>query len=544
MQNNVSGTVNYVYNKVNVYAKYEQNYNNFSLQSTNKKVYNYGLVIDEGPSPSINSDMNTRVKQLYNNYTLGADYYINPKHTISFESNFSNQPLRNNITNQDFNVNYILNGDVIEKATTHSTNNTTNTSMYNSLFYEGKLNENNIINSSLTYSIYNDNYKNIFSDNLHNYDEGQGSDHKNSTKFYAEYTHNFNDKTNIQIGYGNTWQKLNNDYVVGCLGSTLKYTDFRHKFYSYFSRQINKKLSAKFGAAAETSAPVANGQKNSYLIFQPYADIKYKISKIIDLKAKYRAGSNYPNISQTNPFTTVVDMQSIRVGNPLLRPEVTHKISLETDILGGLITIEPYYHFSNNYITETGTLQTDSIFKYSYSNAGSYKHYGVETRFTIPFGKSIFLQSDFNFFKSSLTFSGKTNEFNDWTMSNQLIYQRQKTATVAGLQYQRNLFRDITAGGYNKYDNDFWILFVQQPFFKQKLNVMLIYFLPVSLGVDFNQGNFISSTGYSETTLNNISFLKNMLMLQVSYRFNKGKTVNSKEKNIEKNNEKNTKNVL
>jgi len=543
VQNNLSGTVNYVYNKLNVYAKYSRDYNNFNLPSTDQKVYNNGLMIDEVPLPSIKNDMNTNVKQLFNNYTLGADYYINPKHTISFESSLSNQPLHNNITNQFFNVNYSLNGDDLENLTTQTTNKTENTNTYNSLFYEGKLDENNVINSNFTYSNYNDSYTNLYSDNLLNSINGQGKDNKNSTKFYAEYTHTFHDKTSLQVGYGNTWEKLNNNYTVDTL-STLKYTDIRHKFYAYYSWQNSKKFSMKFGAAAETSAPDANGQKNTYLIFQPYADIKYNVTKALDIKLKYRAGSTYPNISQTNPFTTVVDMQSVRTGNPFLHPEVTHKISLDADILNGFMTIEPYYHFSNNFITETGTLQSDSIFKYTYSNAGNYKHYGVETRIAFPLGKSIIFQTDFNIFKSSVTYSGKTNEFNDWTMSSQLVYQRQKSGTVAVFQYQKNIYKDISAEGYYKNDNDYWIFLIQQPFFKQKLQVMLLYFLPLNLGVHFDQGNGIKTDNFSETTINDISFLKNMFLLQVSFRFNKGKTVNSKEKNIEKETEKNTKGVL
>jgi hypothetical protein len=256
------------------------------------------------------------------------------------------------------------------------------------------------------------------------------------------------------------------------------------------------------------------------------------------MKLKYRSEGQYPGLSQLNPFETIVDEQSIRIGNPLLKPAVTDKISLQTDILGGLLTVEPYYHFSNNLITETGNLNTDNIFEYSYANAGLYKNYGVEARMTVPFSKNLIFQSNFDVFNSSIGYNSHTNKVNDWTMMSQLIYQNQKKATVAGLQYQNNLRKYITANGYSKGDNDFWIVFVQQPFFKQRLNVMLLYFLPVSLGVDFDQGGMVKTQNYSETKHADISLLKNMVMLQVSYRFNKGKSVNKTEKNIKKQTEK------
>jgi len=542
VQNNASATVNYVYNKVNIYGKYSSYYNNFNLQSSSKKEYNNGLMIENVPLDS--NGMNTHVKQLYNNYTLGADYYINPKHTISFESDLSTQPWSYNTSQENYKVIYSDNGSQLDNYISKSMNQSKNSSSYNSLFYEGKLNENNEINSNFTYSNYSDKYTNLYKESSLNYRIENGTNNKNSTKFYLEYTHTFKNKTSIQIGYGNTWEQTHSNYTVDTLENKFKYSDLRHKFYSYYSWQVSKTIGIKFGGAGETSEPDANGQKNSYLIFQPYADIKYKPNDKIDFKLKYRASSNYPNISQTNPFTSMIDQYSVRTGNPYLSPEVTHKISLQTDILGGLLTIEPYYHFSNNYITEIGTLRPDSIFEYNYSNMGNYKNYGVEARFTVPFGKSLFLQSNFDFFKSSITYANKVNNMHDWTMSSQLIYQKEKTGTVAGFQYQNNLRKFITAQGYNKGDNDFWILFIQQPFFKKRLSVMLLYFTPITWGVDFNQGSYIKTDNYTESRFNDISFLKNMFLLEVSYRFNKGKTVNHKEKEIEKKDEKGTKGIF
>lgn len=542
VQNNVSATVNYVYNKLNIYAKYSNDYNNFNLNSTDKKEYNNGLVIDKNPVSK--NDMNTKVKQLFHNYTIGADYYINPKHTISYEGMLMKQPLKKNTSQEEYNVTYSMNDSLFDSFNSETRNKSDNLNSYNSLFYEGKLNENNVINSNFTFSNYTNNYSNEYIEKVIYYRNEEGNDQKNSTKFYLEYLHTFKNKTSIQFGYGNTWEQLNSNFKADTILSNFKYTDIRHKLYSYYSMKLNKKISIKLGGVGETSSPNASGQKNNYLIFQPYADIKYNVSKMFDIKAKYRAKTNYPNISQTNPYTYLVDMESVKTGNPKLRPEVTNKVSLQATILQGLITVEPYYHFSNNYITEIGTLRPDSIFEYNYSNAGNYKNYGVEASLTIPFSKSLFLQSSFDFFNSSILFNEKTNNINDWSMSSQFIYQNQKSKTVAGFQFQNNMRKYITAQGYNKGDNDFWIVFVQQPFFKEKLSVMLLYFTPITWGVDFNQGSYIKTDTYTENKWNNIDILKNIIMVEISYRFNKGKSVNKKEKEIEKLNEKSSKGLF
>ncbi|HEY4799339.1 MAG TPA: outer membrane beta-barrel protein, partial [Bacteroidia bacterium] len=541
VQNNSSATFNYTYNKINAYAKYSGNYNNFNLPSIDTKDYNNGLTISKTPPAS--DEMNTHVKQLFNNYTLGADFSINPKHTVSFESNLANQPSSINQVKELNDITFIQNGNTLSKYSGSTNSVTENLNMYHSLFYVGKLNENNTLNSNFTYSNYNNTYSNLITENTIYQRQENGTDKKDNTKFYFEYTHSFNAKSNLQAGYGNTWEQRNNIFTASDVSSIFKYSDTRHKLYSYYSWQPNKKFGIKVGGAGETSSPEANGIKNNYIIGQPYADIRYKPSQLFDFKLKYRAGSTYPNISQTNPFTYVIDQQSIRTGNPYLHPEVTHKISLQA-VFAEVITLEPYYHFSNNYITETGMLKNDSLFVYSYNNMGKYKNYGVQSHFTIPFSKSIFLKTDMDFFKGSITYADQINNVHDWTMTGQLIYARQKSGTVAVLEYQRNLSKDITAQGYNMEGNDFWIFLVKQPFLKQKLEVMLLYFTPITLGVDFKQGNYIQTANYSEYKYGDISFLKNMFLIEISYRFNKGKSVNKTEKNIEENKEKNAKSLF
>ncbi len=543
VQSNFTASLNYTYNKLNVYGKFNNSINDFNLNSTRKREYANGLIIDQ--LPPNDKDVNTNVHQMYNYYTLGADYYINPKHTISFESNLQSQPYKRNITDVAYNVFYKNNETIINNYDYENNYQNQSLNSSNSLFYEWKIDENNVINSNFTYTNYGDKNKGITKEEFLISRVEDGTNDENRTKGFVEYTHTFNKKTNLQLGYGNTWQSsesiLNINSTDSVYTNKFNYSDVRNKLYSYFSWQISEKFGLKFGCAGETSSPSSNDQKNNYLIYQPYLDVKYKPGKNIDFKAKYRSYSNYPGMSQTSPFTSLIDQNTYRTGNPNLKPEVTHKISLQTNIMGGLLTVEPYFHFANNYITEVGTMKSDSIFEYTLSNNGDYQNYGVEARLTIPIQKFLFLQTDGDFYKSSIKYPGNTNHVNYWTMSSQLVYVNEKSGSVAGIQYQKGLFKNITPQGYNKWNNDFWIVFVQQAFFKEKLNVMLLYFPPIDFGVDFYQGSFVKTDAYKETVDNDISFLKNIVMLEVSYRFNKGKSVNKKDKPVEEENQKKSK---
>ncbi|MEI8202264.1 MAG: TonB-dependent receptor [Bacteroidota bacterium] len=538
--NNFSATLNFVYNKVNVYLKYNNNTDKFNFNTFSSKKYSSGLQIEQ--SPLTNSDVNTKVSQQYNNYTFGTDFYINPKHTLSFESSLSTQPKGENTSSEIYNVISSLNNATLANDTSQTSNSSNNTSSYNSLFYEGNIDGRNVINSNFTYSNYYNTNTTIFKQGSFARNEA-GKDIQNGTNFYLEFTHTFDNKSSLNVGYGNTWKELNSSFVADS-SSQFTYSDLRNKLYAYYAFPISKKLSMKLGAAGETSAPNADGRKASYLIFQPYADVKFDASANLILKAKYRSSSNYPEISQTNPYSVLVDLQSVRTGNPNLKPEVVNKISLQATILQGLLSIEPYYHFSNNYITEVGSSPTDSTFQYSYSNAGKYRNYGVEASLTVPIAKNFFIQSNANVYFASIKYAAKTNNVNDFSMNAQLIYQNLKSKTMAGMQYQKSNQKNITAQGYNNGNNDFWILFVRQPFLKEKLTVQLVYITPISWGVNYKQGYYIKTDYYTESKFNNIDILKNIVLLQVSYRFNKGKSVNIKEKEIEKIKEKGNKSLF
>ena len=309
-------------------------------------------------------------------------------------------------------------------------------------------------------------------------------------------------------------------------------TETRHNFYGYLSYSFNKKLSAKFGLAGETSNPTSELQSHNYVIYQPFFDFKYNINKFISVKLKYRSSSNYPSMSQTNPFESQLSPTTVSVGNPNLSPAVIHKISLRASVLQGLVSVEPYYHFSNNYIGQTGTLRPDSIFEFTYNNVGFYEEQGIKTNFTIPFGKLFVWQNSLSFYSSKITYEGNNNSLSDWRADSKLIFIGMKKGGIFLLMYQRSMSKDITATGYARNQNDYWLLLAQQPFFKKRLNVMIGYMLPVTWGANFNQNTYIKTNGYEKIQNVDISVLQNMILFKVTYRFNKGK-IKKTEKNID-----------
>ncbi len=527
--NRVSATFNYTYNKLNVYTKIRNAFMDFFVNSSAKKEYYDNNFLSEKNPPDENPNANTN--RNFDKITAGADYFINPKNTLSYETGFSGLLFPETDQTSNYLVKYYNNNTETESFYSEYKNISSDKSNYHTLFYKSILNEKNTLNADFTFSSSENKYKTDYFENQVLVSSQEGINDNLYTKFNIELEKSFNKKSNFTSGYGNTRKKVTNTYNFGETEFT-RY-DLRHKLYLYYSYRINPKLGFKLGIAGETSTPEIENKKLTYFIYQPYADIKIKPHKILDIRLKYRSSSDYPSITQANPDTLVIDENTVSTGNPYIEPSVTHKLSVRFNIMGQLASFEPYYRFSNNYISKTGQLDENGTFVYSYDNTGKYKKYGFKVGLTVPLGKSIFWQNNADFFTSSITYNNEENSINDWTMSSNLMYMNKKHKTVAGIIYQNNLKKVITAQGYNMWNNDFWGLMIQQPLLKQKLNVMIFYIMPIDVGADYVQGSFIKTDTYEETNLQDIEILKNMLMFRISFRLNKGKSVRKTDKNIE-----------
>ncbi|MDD3812290.1 MAG: hypothetical protein PHV14_08410, partial [Bacteroidales bacterium] len=157
---------------------------------------------------------------------------------------------------------------------------------------------------------------------------------------------------------------------------------------------------------------------------------------------------------------------------------------------------------------------------------------------------SLILKTDVDLFSKSITYNERKNTVKDWTMTTQVLYIDKKYHTVAGVNYQKGLYKNINAQGYDYYNNDFWMLLVQQPFLKGKLTLMLAWILPIDFGASFNQGSYTDAGTYTSTGMYDISMLKNFLLFNVTYRFNHGKSVKTLEKEIKKEVEKEAKGIF
>lgn len=526
--------LNFTKNKLNFYTGYSPFRNNFWVNNHRIQTYSDSTIIDYtalGVSP-----YNARYSGINHKFNIGIDFYLSPKHTFSYEVTYNYAPI--NASNQATNqlVSTIFDNNTISSFEMNSINKSGSKTLNNSIFYIGKYNDKNDLNVSFTYSIYQaDNLINLFIDNTQTSQSGHNT--KDNTDFSVEYNHSFNDKLGMDIGYGNTWKKLQNIFYPDVndlnVENNFTYEEFKNEIYSYLSYTPFKKLGIKFGLGVENTIISHDNLKQPFTIYEPYLDIKYSPIQMLDIKLMYRSDGEYPSINELNPFTSIVDWQTVSVGNPNLTPEKTDKISVKLNVMNGLLSVEPYYNLSKNTIISILNIQNDGTWLSTYQNAAKRIDKGIKVNFVAPLGKAIFIQNGLKIFKQEIIYNGESHSTNNWTMNSQFIYRNQKYSTLFGPFYQRQLFKNLNWQGYNKWGNDIWGLFFQQPFFKQKLNIMIIYVLPISWGIDHFQGSYTQTNSYTEFDNVDLSIMKNMIMFQISYRFARGKEVKKLDKNID-----------
>lgn len=535
--NNVS--LNMTQRKLNFYVGYSNHYADFKIINTKTQNYSDTMLIEylmpEGAAYSM------VMKQQSHNIRAGLDYYLSPKHTISYEASGSISPDNGNKMTNDFDVVTSLNGVEVANFQTSSLSSTMSKTFNNSLFYIGNYNDKNSMNASYTFSIFQNETDTYLKQGAFETTQ-YGEDEKTYSTFKAEFNHTFTKKISMNVGYGNTFKILDNVFYNNFGTSTeleqkFGYQELRNQFYTYFSYKPIDRVGIKLGLATENTVISYDNEKKPYWIYQPHVDLGYSIPNIFDIKFKYRSNSRYPTINQTNPFETVVDWQTISRGNPDLSPAVVHRISTKLNVLGGLLSLEPYYDFSNNAIVQVLNIQENGTWLLTYDNAAKESDLGLKAGLTIPLGLVIF-QNNARFFKESIDYNGEEHFIKDWTMNSNLVYINKKTGTIFGPFYQNQLRKAITTQGYQTWGNDFWGIIFQQPLLKEKLNIMIIYALPLEWGADFDQGSYTETDLYVENNYIDLDVIKNMVIFQVSYRFTKGKEVKKmdKEFNLEEEN--------
>ncbi|MGJ8660912.1 MAG: TonB-dependent receptor domain-containing protein, partial [Bacteroidota bacterium] len=390
----VGGSINYRTKKFNLFTQFGAGYRSLPeySESENINYTNSNTVISDG--------IGYRNENFYN-ITLGTDYYINERNTLTLSGNLAYE-IEQQPSKTDF---YLYDSDDFLFSQYQRTEATSALNpKYQYDFQYKKQFKNNKEHTLQLSTIGRYFGKDQSSDFENNYTLGtsQFGDQKTKTSFYQldqtyqlDYVNPFKKNFSLESGAMYNVNDVGNDYIVSNLedGIYVADTSLTNNF-KYVQKVLGiyatgayegKKWGVKVGLRFEntelkTLLTNTNEDNNQYYYnFFPTLHTSYKISKTIQLQAGYSKRIFRPRLWDLNPFFNIRNNYNIRTGNPNLLPEFADSYELLGIFFIKKLTLNAsiYYWYSTN-VKENITFSENNITVPRPENIGSNQTLGDE----------------------------------------------------------------------------------------------------------------------------------------------------------------------
>lgn len=248
--------------------------------------------------------------------------------------------------------------------------------------------------------------------------------------FKADYVHPLKKNATFETGLKSSFVKTDNDILLYTIVNGIEAYDSTRSNHFIYDENINaayinyskeyKKISFQLGLRAEQTRTngkqVTSGEQfeRNYLYFFPSAFFNYTASDNYTLSLAYSKRIDRPNYSQLNPLTFFADPYTYVVGDPKLKPVITHSFDVSHTFKGQYIGAIGYSK-SKESITDI-FVQNDST-KVSYqipTNMRDFQQLYVSV--SVPFSVKKWLNSN-------LTVNGYWIKYQSSLLGGELINQ-------------------------------------------------------------------------------------------------------------------------
>lgn len=174
------------------------------------------------------------------------------------------------------------------------------------------------------------------------------------------------------------------------------YKEMTSAGYLNYNRAFGKKLQVQAGLRMENtdyqgdliaSNPQGEEQvKNNYTELFPSAAITYTFTPKIGLNATYSRRIDRPSYQDLNPFEAKLDELTYRKGNPMLRPQFTHSFEISPTYGGYPMVTLGYSHTKDVFTQIIDTADVRATF-ITNENLADQKNYTLTLNFPTPIAK-------------------------------------------------------------------------------------------------------------------------------------------------------------
>lgn len=519
-------TLTYTRNKVNLAVHYDYEY---SLQQQDwmeiRRVYpDYHLQTFKGKNP-------VEANRFIGHGTwIDGDYDINKNHSVSFRYTYSN---RNPRTLNDFMVEKQYKNPDMESTFRREQTWTRNPNEEHvgTLYYRGQVKD---------WKLYGDfTYNYYVSDNDYRFDEEQGEqiytafhNQKHYTRLALDVTRTIKQKTTFNMGYSNTYKKYKSNDGVSLSSSD----EYRNRFYTSLYHTFNERLNGGVSGNVEYIQNKFNGGKEKQWVWSLNANMRYRFKKSgYSMNWGYNCQTNYPNQFQTNPIGYRTGYDVWIVGNPALKPDMSHRVNF--NIFLWKFSVWGGFNYAGNSITSLITQNEYDGIVQSYYNIKRMNPYcgvrfnnqnEIKEGMILSYGCNV----NYNYSRYKFEEADVDAKGGNWFGSFNLGLHMETAKGYRGftLGYNDNGYgKAISPQGYIEDRMKSFNFKILANFFSDRFQMSLYYRYPLQDG-KYNMYYSENVTPYYQTyfSFDQSERLKHEVSLTVSWRFAYGRQVKKK----------------
>ncbi|WP_064196871.1 MULTISPECIES: TonB-dependent receptor domain-containing protein [Emticicia] len=335
-----------------------------------------------GVSTLTNQSANAFDNGLFGRYNLGFDYDLAKNQSLTASIAFGT---RNFSRNQDFTINQYSNNVLGSTSYRNVDSRDLSNSVDINLDYirtfkpsqewsvSGQFSQNKLTNNFFTDLLGN-------SQELVSRQKNLNKNFNNEMTLQTDFQTPIKQNQMFEVGLKTVMREVNSDYqylIANPTGSfstdarnpagLLNYNQSIAAGYISYTYTTKNKLTFKAGSRYEYTTIDANDQKGkitipAYANLVPSVNISKSVGKSSTLKLAYNNRIQRPGLQQLNPNYNASNPQSISVGNPSLKPEVSNNVefSLSTNIKKTYLNISLFGRQTNNSITRI-SMPSDTV---------------------------------------------------------------------------------------------------------------------------------------------------------------------------------------
>ncbi|RQO73837.1 hypothetical protein DBR43_00045 [Pedobacter sp. KBW06] len=304
--------------------------------------------------------------------------------------------------------------------------------------------------------IENNQYKNTFSIPLIAEQRDNTIIKQNSDQQHLSlaYENPLSEHRKIEAGYDGQFNKSDLDFFGEAYNATQQqfltdpqktnrfiYQENVHALYGTFSDEYQKfsfmaGLRAEYADLNSRLITTNTSIPNHYFKLHPSLHLTYKLNEHKQLQLNYSKRVRRAEADELNPFAEYADPTNVRVGNPLLLPEIIHSIETGYQWSNNVFSVLPgiYYRYTQNRFTAVTQPLNDSVLVTRQQNLAADRTFGADLVFSATIGRHLMINLTGNVFyneidAANLGYSAKKSTFS-WSSNFNSSYSITSSSTL------------------------------------------------------------------------------------------------------------------